>query len=794
MEKDRTKRRFDGHLGRFDPTKSPQHYDPQQPWLTLLRRERKATKIEYIPLVIAWVSLPPQGGVKDLGRLDTAYLLQLTGRNIELDATISAMTAISTIRQDYVKNCPKQPLESEVKELGGVLHFADAVDKVAAVQRGLRLKSAWIRMVRILSDEQSETATSKWIPKTPFASEDVIGAWINGAKEEDVYWLLKHRIPCFIIHEIPVHELYLHREDPKYPDFVALSDAHFLVPKFNGFEHVSIKWKALITTDGVQEGMPTVLPNLSAEERVGSDPAVQGWSDNKHRLLEELPETVMKPVKKVAPAQVVTQTAPSRSQSASEKAWQPEIRSIAPDRGEWVVPPAIMAATPGKWSYWKETDLGEVLSCFCLVTSKPIDCERVYFDRIKRRMIYFMEDLEIPPGVVSEVSVFGCPAPTGRFVELFEGKGEREHPPSLWLYTEQEAKRGTVGQKASPPSPNELPRKAMACSANDRPTAPPTSPSSTTSASFRSSSIDKAAELPPARPIPTEPRAHRLARETRDLRGSEDDSALGRRLRTPSMSMDASEEVDGRIQPKKLRSSDISIEREEMVSLDVPTEDASPKSVQPNLEGPSPSPAPIAEASPVAPFAARSFVKTLTDHSSDSHYLCFEGLPFEWEACCSWLYSMAVSSHFVWISRIFRTEENSLPLIWLDMGSNDDACKIHGYLTHRTTQDNTLVISHFVSESTFNEAFLSHTHLWERPASVPQLNSDDPMEGPSLPLEFRLTSPRPPPSMPDVSLLHRAGVTLEERVEGDLPPRRQRGGVKHRKHNAKQLAKRQSKQ
>ena len=145
MEKEWMKRRFDGHLGRFDPTKSPQHYDPQQPWLALLRRERKAlTKIEYIPLVIAWVSLPRQGKDMDLGRLDTAYLLQLTTRNIKLDATISAMIDISTIKLDYLENRPLRPLESEVKELGGVLHFADAVDKVAAVQRWLRLKNAWI--------------------------------------------------------------------------------------------------------------------------------------------------------------------------------------------------------------------------------------------------------------------------------------------------------------------------------------------------------------------------------------------------------------------------------------------------------------------------------------------------------------------------------------------------------------------------------------------------------------------------------------------------------------------------
>ena len=459
-----------------------------------------------------------------------------------------------------------------------------------------------------------------------------------------------------------------------------------------------------------------------------------------------------------------------------------------------MVPPAIMALTPGKWSYWKETDLGEVLTCFCLMTSKPDDCERVYFDRIKRRMIYFMEDLEIPPGVVSDVSVFGCPAPTGRFVELVEGKGEREHSASLWLYTEQEAKKGTVGKRASTPSPDELPRKALACSTSVEPPAPPTSPSLAASSSLRSPSIDKAAELPPAKPIPMEPRAHRLARETRSLRGSKDDSALGRRLRTPSMDIDVSEEEDGKAQSKKLRSSDALVERVEIVNLDVPTEDVSPSSAQPILEEPNPSPTPSVEGSLVAPSSTKPSVKTIADHSSDSHYLCFEGLPLEWEACCSWLYSMAVSSHFVWISRIFRTEENSLPLIWLDMGSNHDACKIHGYLTHRLTQDKTLVVSHFVSESTFNEAFLNHTHLWERPTSVSQPNSDDPMEGPSLPLEIRLTSPRPSPSLPDVSLLHRAGVTLEERVEGTLPPRRQRGGVKHRKHNAKQLAKRQSQQ
>ena len=456
-----------------------------------------------------------------------------------------------------------------------------------------------------------------------------------------------------------------------------------------------------------------------------------------------------------------------------------------------------MAVTAGKWSYWKETDLGEVMSSFCLVLSKPDDCERVYFDRIKRRKIYFTEDIELPPGVVSDIGVFGCPAPIARFVEIIEGKGEKEHQASHWLYPEQDAKRGTVGQRAPTPTPDELPRRPTISGSYTKSPAPPASPTPATDTPIRSPPVVRANEFLQVRPIPTEPRAHRLARETCDAGIRGEDSSLGRRTRTPSMSVDASEDGGRGVQPKKLRGAETPIGQAETVeatNLDASSKDTPSMPAPRNPEEPDSSSALTVEGPLATPSVRRTPVETLANDSSDSRFLCFEGLPFDWESCCSWLFSRAVSSHFVWIKRIFRTEADSLPLIWLDMGSNDDACKIRGYLTHRTTQDNSLVISHFVSESTFNEAVLSHTHLWERPTSIPQTSSDDPMEGPSLPLENRLTSPSPSPSMPDVSLLHRAGVTLEERVEGVLPPRRQRGGVKHRKYNAKQLAKQQSRQ
>ena len=61
--------RCDGHLGRFDPTVSPQHFDPndpKQPWLGFIRREGNDSYPEYTSLVDVWqpVSLPNQGYLK----------------------------------------------------------------------------------------------------------------------------------------------------------------------------------------------------------------------------------------------------------------------------------------------------------------------------------------------------------------------------------------------------------------------------------------------------------------------------------------------------------------------------------------------------------------------------------------------------------------------------------------------------------------------------------------------------------------------------------------------------------
>ena len=68
---------------------------------------------------------------------------------------------------------------------------------------------------------------------------------------------------CNTVPEFPIYEC---PQDPKNPDFIALTNAMYLLSQHNRFNHLAHKWKALINAIAGQEGMPLILPILSAEE------------------------------------------------------------------------------------------------------------------------------------------------------------------------------------------------------------------------------------------------------------------------------------------------------------------------------------------------------------------------------------------------------------------------------------------------------------------------------------------------------------------------------------------------
>ena len=771
MEDDEEKRRFDGHLGRFDPTRSPQHFDARHPWLGFVRRDRTtSSRVEHIPSFLAWESLPPHNNSHDLGKLDTAFIIQLTSRNIELEAIMASCEGIADIVPAYWADRPIRPVEDELRALHGTLHFSTAVDTVAAIQRGLKLKSAWARAIGIMIKEKKGATYTGWIPKVPVASEEFLGVWINGTKEEEAMWLLSHKIPCFIIHEVPPSDLFGFVEDHKYLDFVTKTDALFLHKEHNGFDHLAVKTFTPTNESPDQGGVPRLNPVLRSEERGLSGPTMQGWMDDHHAALGAVPEVIMRPVNSELPPVTVAPSPIARSNSSAP---EPETMTLATDRVEWLVPPPVMSIPAGKWTRWEEWVTGGDDMFFRRISSEPQGCEEVYFDRKERRQIYVVEPMTIPPGVVSDMDVFGVPAPTARFVEVIDNQIEREYIASHWLYKQQKPTKGSAGMKAPIPNPQDLPLLSSLRRTSKAP-APPIIPETVVPASPILIPPKPAVILPLTdKPIPTEPRAHRQQENSRMI--STRDQLLGRRPRT---SVDETGPDSGQ-QAKKPRADEDLAEGNDQIedvasSLPVNSSAVPPES---------------SINSPVKPM-----VVTLSDHSTDSRFLCFEGLKAPWKECCSWFYGVAVSSHIVWISRMYRTVEDSRQLVWVEMGSNEDACKFRGYLTHRTMPDNSLVISHFVSDATFQAAIRNSTNKWLRPTSHVKQPRDDPMEGSSSrpPLEERLVSPSPAASRPssptrDVTLLHRTGVTLEERVEGTLPRRHFRGGVRHKKNKHKKV-------
>lgn len=771
MEREEKNRRFDGHLGRFDYTKWPQYYDSRRPWIGFIRRDRaSSSRVEHIPLYLAWESLPPSNGSYDLGRLDTAFLLQLTTRNIELEATMSSYAEVANVVPAYWEDRPLQPTENDVKELQGVLHFAAAVDSVAAVQRGLKLKSAWVKAMKAVLKARKGAVYTGWLPQIPLASQEFVGVWINGAKEEEATWLLNHKVPCFIIHEIPTSELYRFKEEYKYPDFVVKTDAEFLLKERNGFEHLAFKTFTSGNDTPDQGGIPRVSLVLRAEDRGRSDPLMQGWLGSQHAALEETPEVIMKPVTDLRSSLVVPIIASvGRSSSTAP---EPETRRLAADRVEWLVPPPVMAVSEGKWTMWEEWVADHEDMFFRRVFARPQGCEELYYDRKERRQIYVVERMTIPPGVVSDINVYGVPAPTARFVDVTDNKITKEYVASHWLYKIHRPAKGTTGLSAPVPDPKDLPLNSSLRKSDKLPastvvpeTIPTSTPASPPAAPVASTSI-------PCKPIPTEPRAHRQLEGSKIARS--ESQLLGRRSRTPVEGKETEEPGPEQL-AKKPRTKE---------GLTNPgTEDVADNSITKSIDPP----AMITNSSKSAPKA--SFVAALPGNSTDSRFLCFEGLTATWKECCSWFYGVAVSSHIVWISRMFRTVMDSKQLVWVELGSNEDACKLRGFLTHRTMPDNSLVVSHFVSEATFQASTRNYTNKWVRPPPPVSAPQDDPMEGSSRPpLEERLTAPGSPSTKPDspardVTLLHRTGVTLEERVEGVQPKRHFRGGVRHKKKN-----------
>ncbi|KAG6904560.1 hypothetical protein DXG01_009049 [Tephrocybe rancida] len=108
------------------------------------------------------------------GKIHPAHLFKLYNRNAELKKRILKL----------------QPLARRkgLKDL--YLEFEDAIDHYARIIRGIKLKAAWLDFVERKNHDVPWSRREMRKQPMETAEDNLMGAWINSANEEQAYWLI----------------------------------------------------------------------------------------------------------------------------------------------------------------------------------------------------------------------------------------------------------------------------------------------------------------------------------------------------------------------------------------------------------------------------------------------------------------------------------------------------------------------------------------------------------------------------------------------------------------------------
>ncbi|KAJ6460497.1 hypothetical protein C8R47DRAFT_1226258 [Mycena vitilis] len=200
-------RRYDGQLGRFDPTISPQAYDPERPWLGFIRSPRYVSDLDMElvlePVTLHWVSEPDSGF---RGRIEPSFLRSLVDVNSTADAAIRVLHEVRYTRVALWNLRLCAPSAEDLDKLRVVTRYDDAVDRVREVQRQLVEKEGWVRLALCWKESRPRIEDMRSLPIKP-ADDGLMGVWLNGMPEYDsLYFLTQTAVPCFLIHELTAEE------------------------------------------------------------------------------------------------------------------------------------------------------------------------------------------------------------------------------------------------------------------------------------------------------------------------------------------------------------------------------------------------------------------------------------------------------------------------------------------------------------------------------------------------------------------------------------------------------------
>ncbi|KAG6905546.1 hypothetical protein DXG01_002081, partial [Tephrocybe rancida] len=456
-------RRADGHLGRFDPTVNPQMY-LTRPWYAFVMRRLPEGKTlhefpEHNSVAATWISNPPPA--VSTGKIHPSHLFELFNRNGDLDKRILKLQPLARRKSIWWSMRPTDPSPEMIKGLKDhYLEFEDAIDRYAHIVRGIKLKAAWLDFVERKNYDVPWSRKAMREKPMETAEDNLMGAWINSANEEQVYWLIRQKVPVFIIHKITEMELFLCEEVRRLPGFVAGSEAEALLPAYNYLDHKADSYgklrPPLLTDDHILTPDHLRWDMLDPEQfryslsRTFNMPGLVGQP-----TFGDMDESLVTESSKVNPFdspgdEVTLPVNPAHLPRPLN------LEVVDPSHIPWIRPPDIVHHRGGTWERFTESIDDSRMDCMSKVSKSDELGKYVWYDRERRRYLGFDFKPIPPPGLTTNVDVFGMPAPNIRFEQRIHNKTETM-PRSRWMYTTRSPLKQHFTVKIVRPTKDKLP-------------------------------------------------------------------------------------------------------------------------------------------------------------------------------------------------------------------------------------------------------------------------------------------------------------------------------------------------
>ncbi|KAF8991201.1 hypothetical protein BDZ89DRAFT_1054633 [Hymenopellis radicata] len=192
--------RVDGHTGIFDPLENPQNFSPRFPWLPLLESGPQEGESRCVWVDFTDHLLVDREGPDALVGVDDHLICALLDENFALWLRMSDLATTAAANSPLWDNRPTFPQPVDILNLREFTTYPTRLYSFTQIQRGMRLKKAWLRYTKAESVARRGDMSIA-IPATfPPADDSLMGVFVEGMSESDLLWYsVVARAPVFFV-------------------------------------------------------------------------------------------------------------------------------------------------------------------------------------------------------------------------------------------------------------------------------------------------------------------------------------------------------------------------------------------------------------------------------------------------------------------------------------------------------------------------------------------------------------------------------------------------------------------